>query len=219
MFKIDTIGSDPELILHDANNQPISAIGLYDHQSDVKLYADNVLAEFSHNPFTPDQFVEGINKTLASVKQSLSNFAGGVSFTIGQCEASYSDDQLSSPEAHTIGCQPFYNAYNMGVKRTPVPYTNNTRYAGGHIHIGYDKNTLPPHLLVRLLDERLLPLDPNRNSTRADFYGAPGSYRDKPYGVEYRATSNWWLANPQIIVDTLADIETYVNKRYYGGAL
>jgi len=41
--------------------------------------------------------------------------------------------------------------------------------------------------------------------------------RYKPYGVEYRATSNWWLNEPQRIVDVVKDIETYVNKTYYGG--
>jgi len=217
MFKINLIGSDPELVLLDSSGNPTSAIGLYTHHDGVKVYSDNVLAEFSHTPFPPKEFAEGMTAAMGTVQQAVSDFQPGCHYTIGQCEGLYPKNQLCTPEAHAIGCAPFQNAYNLGVNRTPTPYMNNFRYAGGHIHIAYDLDTLPPHLLIQLLDERLLPLDPNHNQTpRSDFYGAEGSFRFKPYGVEYRAVSNWWLANPQIVVDVLADIELHVNKTYYG---
>ena len=218
MFKVNLLGSDPEFILRDKRtNNPVSAIGLYEHQDSVKLYSDNVLAEASHTPFTPTEFADGIRSVLSSVDSILATFKDGCTYTIGECEAEYSTEDLSVPEAHAIGCSPFYNAYDLGVNRNPMPYTTNKRYAGGHIHIAYDQASLPPHLLVQMLDDQLLPLDPNHGKTpRSDFYGAKGSFRTKPYGLEYRSTSNWWLGNPSLVTDVLADIQSYVNRKYYG---
>lgn len=218
MFKVNLIGSDPEFIIRSkSTGKPVSAIGLYEHRDSVKLYADNVLAEASHTPFAPSEFVSGIASTLDSVTSILNDFKGGCTYNIGECEALYDDEELRDPLAHAIGCSPFQSAYELGVNRKPIPYTNNLRHAGGHIHLAYDLSTMPPHILVQLLDDHLLPLDPNHKKTaRSDFYGARGSYRNKPYGVEYRATSNWWMSQPQIIVDVLQEIQSYVNKKYYG---
>jgi hypothetical protein len=218
MFKVKLLGSDPEFILRDKQtNSPVSAIGLYEHRDAVKLYADNVLAEASHTPFPMSEFTDGIRSVLSTVSSIASDFKSGCTFTVGECEAFYSDEQLSAPEAHAIGCNPFQNAYDLGVNRVPIPYTNNARYAGGHIHIAYKQSTLPPHLLIQLLDDTLLPHDPNHGKTpRSDFYGAKGSFRHKPYGVEYRSISNWWMSNPDIVVSAIKDIENYVNRKYYG---
>lgn len=214
-FRILSLGSDPELILTDSSGSPVSAVGLFERTASARLYPDNVLAEFSHKPVPMHRFASHITTVMSELSSTLS--AKGLSYTVGQCQATYSDDQLSVPEAHAIGCSPFSNAYNLGVNSVPRPYTDNNRYAGGHLHIGYDTETLPPHLLVQLLDEHLLPLDPNHGKTaRSDFYGAPGSYRQKPYGLEYRSLSNWWLDCPELIVAKLTEIEQLVNKKYYG---
>lgn len=216
MFKITAIGSDPEFVLLDKNKNPVSAIGIDTTSNNVSVYADNVLVEFNHEPFKPENFVQGMKGVLKEVHSVVSNFKGS-HYVIGQCEGLYSDSELDCPEAHQIGCNPFMSAYDLTSYQVPKPYENNLRYAGGHIHIAYDTDTLPPHMLVQLLDERLLPLDPNYNKTsRSKFYGAKGSFRMKDYGIEYRATSNWWLDNPQIVVDVLKEIEDFVNKEYYG---
>lgn len=217
MFKITAIGSDPEFVLLDEQNKPVSAIGLQGSSEDVSVYADNVLAEFNHDPFEPKHFVQGMKAVLKNVDKVLSGFNKKVHYQIGQCEAQYDVNQLNCPEAHKIGCEPFLSAYDLDCYQTPQPYQNNSRFAGGHIHIAYDTETLPPHMLVKLLDERLLPLDPNHNKTqRSEFYGAKGAFRPKPYGLEYRAVSNWWLDNPQLVLDVLMEIEKYVNDTYYG---
>lgn len=217
MFLINSLGSDPELILlNKQTNAPVSAIGL-NHKSDViSLYADNVLAEFAHTPFNIVDFKDGMKEVLQSVTSAVDKFGDGCTFSIGQCEAEFSSEQLSAPEAHAIGCEPFINAYTDSLS-VPSPYQDNYRFAGGHIHIGYDKASLPPHMLIKLLDKELLPLDPNKDSPRrSKFYGAAGSYRDKPYGVEYRSLSNFWLNQPELIEDVLNSIKSYVNTKYYG---
>lgn len=218
MFKVTSLGSDPELVLlKDNTKKPTTAIGLKSCLGTVRLYADNALAEFNHDPFHPTEFNLGIKETLAFVDKLLSTFKGGCHYKIGQCEGVYTDKQLDFPLATEVGCEPFSSAYALTKDFTPQPYTDNSRFAGGHIHIGYDKSTLPPHLLIQLLDKELLSLDPNHNKTkRSSFYGAKGSFRHKPYGVEYRSISNWWLSNPSLVVDVLKDIENFINKKYYG---
>lgn len=217
MFKITAIGSDPEVVLLDENNKPVSAIGLSGKSEDVSVYADNVLAEFNHSPFEPKEFVQGMKGVLANVDKVLAGFERKVHYKIGQCAAQFSNEQLDCPEAHAIGCEPFLSAYDLDSYQTPKPYETNDRFAGGHIHIAYDVDTFPQDMLVKLLDERLLPLDPNHGKTsRSNFYGAKGSFRPKSYGLEYRAVSNWWLDNPQIVLDVLMEIEEYVNETYYG---
>lgn len=217
MFKVRAIGSDPEFILLDKNEKPLSAIGINNSTDKVKVYSDNVLVEFNHEPFKPENFAQGMKGVLKEVSGMVTAFNKDSHYVIGQCEGIYGDEELASPEAHEIGCDPFMSAYDLASYQVPKPYETNHRFAGGHIHISYDTETLPPHMLVKLLDEHLLPLDPNYNKTkRSEFYGAKGSFRLKPYGLEYRATSNWWLEDPQIIVDVLKKVESHVNKTYYG---
>lgn len=218
MFKITSIGSDPELILLDKSTlNPVSAIGLNMRKDTINLYADNVLAEFNHSPFDPADFVDGIKETVQTVSHMLDTFKSGCTFQIGQCEAIYSDDDLSCKEAQAIGCEPFFNAYNPSIPSVPKPYTDSRRFAGGHIHIAYDTSKLPPELFVSILDKEFLSLDPTYGKTdRSNFYGARGSFRYKPYGIEYRASSNFWLAQPDLVTSVLADIQTFVNKKYYG---
>lgn len=218
MFKITAIGSDPELILLDKTTRnPVSAIGLDMCKDSINLYADNLLAEFNHAPFAPTEFVDGVKETVQTVSRMLSTFKSGCTFQVGQCEASYSPEDLSSNAAQEVGCEPFYNAYNPSVASVPQPYTDSRRFAGGHIHLAYDTSGLPPELFVSILDKELLPLDPNHGKTvRSDFYGARGSFRYKPYGIEYRAPSNFWLAQPDLITSVLSDIKNFVNKKYYG---
>lgn len=218
MLKVLTLGSDPEFILRkNKTGKPTSAVGLNMSSPKVRLFADNVLAEATHNPFNFSDFTSGMNEVLDEVSLGLASFKGGCHYTLGECSAEYPKEEVASPEAKEIGCEPFLSAYRMGGVVTPSPYSNNTRFAGGHIHIGYNKSQLPPHILVKLLDKELLSLDPNHKKTkRSMFYGAAGAYRDKSYGLEYRSVSNWWLSNPSIVTDVLNDITTYVNKKYYG---
>lgn len=103
---------------------------------------------------------------------------------------------LTSPQAETFGCEPDFDAYEMGRKRINVPNFNNLRTCGGHLHIG--GNFKCPDWVAVLMFEFVLfhsfgstwvlnPKDP-----RSKWYGRPGIFRSKPYGIEYRTLSNWW---------------------------
>jgi len=110
-------------------------------------------------------------------------------------------------EANELGCDPDYNAYTGEINPRPDGATN-LRTAAGHIHIGWTKDAEkddPAHVekcrtLVRQLDFFLgIPsviLDQDKE--RRTLYGCAGAYRIKPYGVEYRVLSNFWLKSPAL---------------------
>lgn len=101
------------------------------------------------------------------------------------------------PNLAGVGCDPDYSAYeDIGQPRKPLPSSlSMVRGAGGHIHIGYDKTAIPENVLVRLLDLCVcLPfLRYDHQGERRKWWGLPGIHRPKPYGVEYRTLSNFWL--------------------------
>lgn len=103
------------------------------------------------------------------------------------------------PNLASIGCDPDFSAYkNVGQPRGQIPAEiSRVRGAGGHLHIGYDKNVIPASFLVQFLDLTItLPmLRFDVQGKRRGWWGMPGIYRNKPYGLEYRSLSNFWIAN------------------------
>lgn len=85
-------------------------------------------------------------------------------------------------------------------------FTTNARTAGGHIHIGCDqlKTEIEICAVARLLDlfvgiPSILFDHSEESKKRRRIYGQPGRFRVKPYGLEYRTLSNWWLQKDEYI--------------------
>lgn len=105
----------------------------------------------------------------------------------------------STPMAmRMFGCNPTENAHELRFKRV-TGLRERFRAAGGHIHIGLARSTMnDPAKLVSIMDIVagntcvLVDRDPD-NAERRKNYGRAGEYRIKPYGIEYRVLSNFWL--------------------------
>ena len=110
-------------------------------------------------------------------------------------------DSLSD-KSKALGCEPSFNKYD---KRATVsvknPDTYRKRSAGGHIHLGLDKNSnvyKERERLVELMDTIvgntcvMIDRDPS-NVERRKHYGRAGEYRLPNHGLEYRTLSNFWL--------------------------
>ena len=95
------------------------------------------------------------------------------------------------PGAFIIGCDPDRSAYTGERPPFSAEIFGPLRFAGGHIHIGYDTSLLPREMMVRALDVYFENVRYD-NSMRQEFYGMPGIYREKPYGVEYRTPQGGW---------------------------
>lgn len=111
-------------------------------------------------------------------------------------------------EYKELGCSPDWNAWTEDLN--PPPFCEDQpflRTASGHIHIGWGENYSLDDALhqrncfdfVKQLDWYLggwsLKHDPD--PTRRDLYGKAGACRLKPYGVEYRVLSNFWVTTPE----------------------
>jgi hypothetical protein len=141
-------------------------------------------------------------------------------------------DQLQTEQAQTIGCDPDMCAYggpsDGPVAREPfdIKDLGTWRFAGGHVHFGYDKTMgIPEHVVARLVDAFVyLPIiGADKQKARRPKYGLAGLYRSKEYGIEYRSMSNFWLSDPsqvsqrafRLLYDMHNSME-HVNNFYQG---
>lgn len=198
------IGADIEVFLKDASGKYISAIGLIGGTKDnprslgIEGHAvqeDNVAAEFNIPPArTAKEFIDNINTSLIGL---LNLLPSNLSIDL-HSSATFDDDQLIPAMAKEFGCSPDYNAYTLAENKKPcLKDEPNLRCIGGHIHVGYDNPSMTTnvdiiHQLDFLLGIPSLVLDDDTN--RRKLYGKAGSFRPKPYGVEFRTLSSFWIA-------------------------
>jgi len=197
-------GADPEVFLL-KNKKLISCVGLVQGTKDnptqipflpngFTVQQDNVALEFGIPPAaSKEEFVAYIHQVQQAGKKIL-----GLSFSPSSCEV-FPEDQMQTAEAHTFGCEPDYNAWTGEINPTPQPPHPFMRSAGGHVHV---ETKLSPNEVGKAMDLFLgLPslfLD-KKGSARRAFYGKAGAIRYKPYGLEYRTLSNFWIMKPKLI--------------------
>jgi hypothetical protein len=152
---------------------------------------------------TPDTFAICIMEGKDRINRTFLEDTG-MELTIGSARM-FRPEDLVSDQAQSFGCEPDYNAYVNG-KMRPQPELKtfgNERFAGGHIHLGGEFNC-PPFVAALFADLFLsLPFlcspsagtQPFDGSNRLAWYGQPGIFRHKPYGIEYRTPTNWWCNN------------------------
>lgn len=217
-----TIGADIEVFLqHRKTQEIISAEGFIQGTKEVPYnfdpanpyYAvslDNVLAEFCIPPArSKEEFYASISKSLAYINNVIPK---------PYCTAilqSYSldDKWLQTKHSQVFGCDPDYNAYSGYINVKPSCDDKNLRSAGGHIHVGYADpmpyNAEQPELyvvdkeraaIIQALDLFIgvpsVILEPD--NMRKQLYGKAGCCRPKPYGVEYRTVSNFYLQTKEL---------------------
>lgn len=117
-----------------------------------------------------------------------------------QASAKVAEQYLVDEQAKKFGCDPDFNAWTNDLNQAPDSNTN-LRTCGGHIHIGYDDPDMDISIkLIKALDIFLgvpsIILDTDKE--RKKMYGKAGAYRLKPYGVEYRGLSNFWLTDEEL---------------------
>lgn len=194
------LGADPEVLLVDGAGKHISSIGLINADKwnpmqiegmpvGFTLQEDNVTLEYGIPPAaSAEEFFLHINSVMEKSKDWLK----GLSFSKLSCVI-YDKDQMKHPMAHVFGCEPDWCAWTDEENKKPVPPHEFMRSAGGHIHVETKKN---PQAVVKAMDLFLsVPATVMDNGEdRKKLYGSWGAYRPKPYGLEYRSLSNFWIA-------------------------
>jgi hypothetical protein len=198
------LGSDPEVFLQDQSGKHISVIGMIgadkwnpkqvpDMPEGFTLQEDNVSLEFGIPPARDaEEFANNIELVL---KAGLSN-VNGLQFSKLSCTI-FPEDQLAHPMASVFGCEPDFNAWTGLENPRPTPPHKGMRSAGGHVHIETKED---PRVVVQNCDVHLglasVLLDDGIERKKVG-YGAAGAFRPKPYGVEYRTLSNFWIFSPK----------------------
>lgn len=208
------IGADPEMFVRDKRTGKIVSAhdllpGTKTEPHKVPLGAiqvDGVAAEFNIDPVTDSgNFLKNIGSVVGSLQSTI-----GPDFELVSEPYTIFDEAYfkSLPdETRELGCNPDYNAWTGQVNDKPDGGTY-MRTAAGHIHIGWTENEDPRdrthfedcQVIAKNLDYYLglYSLMWDQDKTRRSLYGKAGSFRPKPYGVEYRPLSNVWLRTPQL---------------------
>ena len=139
---------------------------------------------------------EGLNYILGLVRTSLPHHE----LDIGACARVFSPEALDSAQAQVFGCSPDFNAHQQGqpwptVKPIALECEGGAwRFAGGHVHIGYEA-AIPQFVAAAFADVFLgLPsVSLDQQGERRKLYGQAGRYRPTDWGLEYRTLSNFWI--------------------------
>jgi hypothetical protein len=201
-----TIGADPEVFFATQDGQivpseyvisgeksapkPINERGFF-------ILNDNIMAEFNIPPAkTKEEFYDNIQEALSFLAQKALD-AGDLEVKITPTALLTPDELSACSKGWEFGCEPDECIYNSSFEEGTILLEQGYRFAGGHVHIGYDKQQFPniERRLVEVLDLLLsipfVVLDDDK--LRRSIYGKAGRFRIKDYGLEYRSLSNYWL--------------------------
>lgn len=209
-----TLGADPELFIF-LNGGPVSA---HEFLPGTKakpfpvpggaIQVDGTAAEFNINPAkTFEEFNDNIESVLYTMRQMLPPGAELRAVPVVVWPEEYFRDLPWV--CQELGCMPDYNAWTG--KKNPKPRLKESptlRTAAGHIHIGWTADANLQDLkyiadcreMIQLMDYYVgswsCDIDPD--TTRRKLYGKAGACRYKPYGVEYRTLSNFWVLDESL---------------------
>lgn len=208
------VGADPELFLMkdgkfisaEDRNGPLIP-GTKRNPFEVPggaVQVDGVAAEFNINPANNfNEFFGNIKSTLTTLKDIVKKSDENIKL-VPVPTATFDLGYFKNLPTHTkeLGCEPDFSAYTG--KANPRPKTTKPfRTGSGHVHIGWTSGKNPMseshmmdcRLVAKELDRYLYfaSLSWDQDKQRQKLYGAPGSFRPKSYGMEYRPLSNAWL--------------------------
>ena len=199
-----TVGCDPEVFFHNGTEH-VPAIGLVGGTKEEPrpvpfgaVQEDNVMAEFN---ITPASNADGFAHNVYMVLNTIEEIANANACMVSEYpSATFNKKYLKSEQAKTFGCDPDFDAWKLGeVRKVPRLRNSGVRCAGGHVHVGFladDPEGLGFRLeLVQTMDLflGLWGVFHDRDRIRRKYYGQAGAFRPKPYGIEYRTLSNFWI--------------------------
>lgn len=171
-----------------------------ERQGDYAVQEDNVMLEFNIPAYKDTSyFVEAVAKMIAVLETDFL-LNRGIAPKYEVTHTFKTTELAPFPQAFTVGCLPDMNAYAEDNRFERRPFSaeqfGNNRFCGGHLHVQYNHGNVPRHVFAQFMDlvVELPYLRWDKQKMRRLFYGQPGIYREKPYGIEYRTPSNFWLS-------------------------
>jgi hypothetical protein len=229
IMNVITIGTDSEFFLFERETNkfvPAYRITKGTKSNPERIYSknnfevfvhwDNVALEVTASPveYNPDE--PDIKSYLHRVYTILKNWLSATHpdlYISTQPVVEIDKEILFDEEAGIFGCEPDFNIWTMKENPPPSPVkAGYKRTAGAHLHFGMDEITDETvSRLVKTLDEYMaactfvyIPIPYKQmEEERRSLYGMAGSFRLKPYGVEYRVLS-------PTLFDNLSPFDTYL---------
>ena len=207
------IGADPEVFVTDKQGKFVCAHNMVEGTKENPFKVENgavqvdgMALEFN---IDPADSAEEFQANIGSVMKQLAAMVPEYNLNAVPVAEFGKELMDAAPmEAKEMGCDPDLDAWNEG-RENPKPNGEvDFRTAAGHIHIGWTEGmdiNDPGHveaciMLVKQLDFYLgIPSVIIDDCTkRRELYGKAGAFRVKPYGVEYRVLSNFWLKSAEL---------------------
>ncbi len=210
MFKLHTVGSDPEFFVT-KNGDSFPAVrftsGTKKEPEVIKpgfsLQRDNLMIEGNIPPSrTKDEFIGNISFLKDYIRSRIE--VQGAELLCAD-SVKFKPRYLRIPEASEFGCDPYRLAWRSGQTAQPDDLSRiSERVAGFHIHLGYEWSDVPrlrgQIAVAKAFD--LFVTSPSRqihmDKVRTMYYGRFGSFREKPYGVECRSLGGHFLQDKHL---------------------
>lgn len=206
-----TVGSDAEVFLRDAGGNLVASCGKFGGTKErpkAMFKVDwNVPSTYKDRGFMYQEDNVALEFNIPAA-DTQAKFTAHMKRALGECEKLakekglvvaieaanvFPDTELQTKAAKEFGCEPDFSVWSLKPNPRPKANNPNLRTASAHIHVGYpDMDRVGFGRAMDLfLGAPSVVLDPDR--MRRELYGKAGCIRIKPYGLEYRTLSNFWL--------------------------
>jgi hypothetical protein len=208
-----TFGGDPEFFVVDKKGNGVGAWEFFPGTKDDpfelmdgSVQVDGFAVEIGINPTSDVE--ELLLRTDRLVEQCREFIPNDHEFLFNP-HLKYSESYFNKAPAgqKVIGCDPSWDYIYHTELEAPPLVNSSTRYAGGHIHVGFGEFNIEEYYTKIVLDNvarnvtfnshRVWDYHPKFGSSlqRLTNYCCHYSIRHKPYGIEFRRPCNHW-ANP-----------------------
>lgn len=212
--KYFSIGADPELFVQyrarvPHRNVPACKVTTgtkekpEEFQNGIKIHADNVCLEFN---IPPSDNKQDFTSSILCAKSIIEDLIRKDREMVFAPAVVWLDAELkeAGEEASIFHCHP--DKFCWGERKEPYKDLVQWRVAGGHVHLGWKKRANPVERLTvaRACDyfiglRSVIYEQESLAARRRMYYGSAGSFRECPYGIEYRTPSNFWIRNNELI--------------------
>lgn len=206
------IGCDPELFIQDKNYQFVAACGILPgtkqnpHKVDGgAVQVDGLAFEFNIDPSQiEDIFEKNMKKVLSQMDEMIKKVNPDYKLVCLPFVYFDKDYFAALPdEAKILGCDPDYDVH--GNQHVPPDDLSEApfRTAAGHVHIGWTEGQQPHSsahfdrctgIAYQYQNDEFYKPKTMLEQKRVQYYGRPGHFRPKHYGIELRSPSNRWVA-------------------------
>lgn len=209
-FNNFTFGCDPELFVLDSNDKLVAPHtflpGTKRDPYPVKggaVQVDGFAAEFNIDP--AGDFAT-FNRNIGTVLEALTSMLPAGCRLHAAPSIIVPEDVFFSapPHIQELGCTPDFNAWTNTVNDPPTAENMFLRTTSGHLHLGWREGGEIDEAHIANCNDLVKQLDwylggwanrIDKDTVRRELYGKAGACRYRPYGVEYRVLSNFWVSS------------------------